>query len=194
MFQSSIGVKSIFYLNVFIFIAMSIGTLLGINFMGLACWDITSPNFHWYQLITAMFVHGGIFHIFGNMLALLSLGSTVEDTMSTKRFVGYYLLCGLIGGILQSCFSIGPAVGASGAIWGIVMMFAFIAPNTQLSLFFLPIGIKAKYLIGFLFMIEVICTLLGSRDGIGHFAHLGGAITGGMLFFSEKFISGNRNL
>jgi membrane associated rhomboid family serine protease len=196
MFQSSTGVKTIFYINVAMFIFMSLLSLIGIGFPTehLACWDMGSPNFSWYQLITAMFIHGGVFHILANMLAFISLGPVVEDIMETKRFYIYYLLCGLIGGIAQSTMTVGPAVGASGAIWGITMMFAFISPNTKLSLFFIPIGIKAKYLIGVLFAIEAICCLFGSKDGIGHFAHAGGAITGLVLILMEKYIFKNPNL
>ena len=172
---------------------MKLLSLFGVSFMEFALWDIGSPNFHWFQLITSMFIHGGIFHIFGNMLALLSLGPIVEERMTTKRFLFYYLFCGVIGGLLQSTLTVGPAVGASGAIWGIVMMFVLISPNMKLSLFLLPIGIKAKYLIGVLFLIELVSAFNGSSDNIGHFAHIGGGLTGASLFLYERYISRNVN-
>lgn len=195
MFQSSQSVKLLFYTNVGIYLLTVLIGLIFPTFVVdyLAVWNFSDPHFQIWQLITAQFIHGGLFHILGNMLALLSLGPVVEDSLGTKKFIWYYLLAGVIGNLLQSHFSIGPAVGASGAVWGVVMMFALITPNTELSLFFLPIGIKSKYLVSILFAIELICCIFGSSDGIGHFAHVGGALTGLTLWYYEKLI-GNPNV
>jgi len=195
MFQSSTGIKTLFYINVSVFLFMSVLSLFKLDLTWfLACWNYTSPNFGWYQLITSQFVHGGIFHLLGNMLALISLGPFVESFInSTKKFYFYYLLFGLVGGILQSLFTQGPCVGASGAVWGIVMMFAFLNPNAELSIMFLPFGIKSKYLVGFLFIIEFICCIFAVNDNIGHWAHFGGAMAGMSAYFLERKVFGNRN-
>ena len=192
MFQSSKGVKNLFYTNVGIYLLTIILSIIAPSFVlnYLAVWNFENPHFEVWQLLTAQFIHGGIFHILGNMLALLSLGPLVEDSIGTNKFIWYYLLCGIVGNILQSFFSTGPAVGASGAVWGVVMMFSLISPNSKLSLFLLPIGIKSKYLIGVLFAIELFCCIFGSSDGIGHFAHIGGALAGILFYMSEKI---NRN-
>lgn len=86
-----------------------------------------------------------------------------------------------------------PLVGASGSIWGITAMFALISPNQKLNLMFIPIDIKAKHLIGVLFLIEVILCLYGTQDSVSHWGHVGGAITGGLFFLYEKYICKNPN-
>jgi membrane associated rhomboid family serine protease len=197
MFQASSGVKSIFYINVAVFLIMVVFQLLGTDLTGLlACFNWQSSSFIPTQLITYQFVHGGILHILANMLALVILAPIVEDWLGTKKFYIYYLICGVMSAILH-IFMVGgnvPLVGASGSIWGMVAMFAFLSPNTQLSLFLLPIGIKAKHLIPVLFAIEVFCCIFVSSDGIAHWGHVGGAITGGILYFIDKFILKNRNI
>lgn len=188
MFQSTPGVRKIFYINVSVFLLMLVIKFFGVDLTGIfACWNWDSPNFRWYQLITSQFVHGGIFHILGNMMALLSLGPLVEDYVGTKKLYLYYLLCGTVGGILQSHMDLPPSVGASGAVWGMVMMFGVLNPEAELAILFLPFGVKSKYLVGVLFAVEIICCIFTVRDGIGHWAHAGGALTGMLVVFYEKF-------
>ena len=198
MFQSSSGVKTLFYINVSVFLIMAVSQLLiGLDLTALlACFNWQSPLFIPTQLITYQFVHGGLFHILGNMLALVSLAPIVEDWLGTKKFYIYYLICGVTSAILHITMVGGssPLVGASGSIWGMVAMFVFLAPNTQLSLFFLPIGIKAKHLIPTLFVIELFCCIFTSTDGIAHWGHVGGAVTGGLLYLIERKILNNRNV
>jgi membrane associated rhomboid family serine protease len=197
MFQASSGVKTLFYINVAVFIIMVLFQMIGLDLTGiLACFNWNGSLFIPTQLITYQFVHGGIFHLLGNMLALVTLVPIVEDWLDTKKFIIYYLICGVMSAVLHLVMVGGnsPLVGASGAIWGMIAMFVFLSPNTQLSLFFLPIGIKAKHLIPTLFAIELICCIFVSNDGIAHWGHVGGAITGGCLYFMEKYILKNRNI
>lgn len=143
-----------------------------------------------YQLITYQFLHGGFIHILFNMLALLSLGPDVEEHLSTKKFIIYYLLCGVASGLFNS-FMTGeniPMIGASGSIWGIIVMFTFLFPNVKLNLIFIPIGIKAKWLIGFLAFIEIYACLQGVSDGTAHFGHVGGGLMGLILIIYELYI------
>jgi membrane associated rhomboid family serine protease len=200
MFQGTKAVKTLFYINVITFILFSILDILHIPLMGLFCaWGWDTPNFMPFQLISYQFLHAGLFHILFNMLALLSLGAPVENFLGSTKFYIYYLICGIMSALLHISMVGGssPLVGASGSIWGIVAMFALILPNEKLSFMFIPYGIKAKYLIGILFGIELsfcLFSLLTKVDsGVSHWGHVGGALTGSLFFLYEKFIAKNPN-
>jgi membrane associated rhomboid family serine protease len=196
MFQGTKAVKTLFYTNVVVFFLFSILNLLNIPLMGLFCaWSWKTPNFLPFQLITYQFLHAGLFHILFNMLALISLGAYVENWLGTRKFFIYYLVCGIMSALLhlQMVGGNSPLVGASGSIWGITAIFALLFPNQKLNLMFIPIGIKAKYLIGFLFAIELTFCLFFTDGSISHWGHVGGAITGAMFFLFEKFIVKNPN-
>jgi rhomboid-like protein len=186
MFQSSQTVKQLFWANIIIFI---IGCGLEIlNFPFYQTFALyPKDGFHYYQLITHQFLHSGILHLLFNMFALVSIGPQVEDFLGRKRFIISYLLCGLGAAFLHMVMvnSFVPMVGASGAIYGIVIMFAILNPNEKLY-FFGIIGVKAKYLISILFGIEVLLGFFSQNDGIGHFAHIGGGLTGILLYFINK--------
>lgn len=186
MFESTPAVKTIFYINVMAFLL----TLLipGIMESLFAFSNIYYP----WQLITYQFMHGGVMHIFFNMIVLVSFGPYVEQVYGARKFWIYYLLCGVIGAFLQYFMTLYtdmpniPLVGASAAIWGIMTLFTLLNPNGSMYLFFIPIAIKAKYLIGTLFIIEIFSAIYLS-DSVGHYAHIGGAITGGLIFLFSKF-------
>ena len=155
-----------------------------------------------------MFLHdnSGFAHVFFNMFALLMFGVMLERVWGGKRFLFYYLFTGLGAGLIQQLtwyyeliqypdYQIALAqgylnnfitVGASGAVFGILLAFAVIFPNVPMYLFFIPIPIKAKYLmIGYAF-IELflgVRSASGMGDGIAHFAHLGGIFFGAILLF-----------
>ena len=126
------------------------------------------------------------------MLALLSIGPQVEKYLGEKKFLPFYLICGVGSAMLHMTLIPNlniPMVGASGAIFGLLGFFSIIHPNEKLYAFFIPVGIKAKYLIGVLIAVEVILGLLSKSDGVGHWAHVGGALTGILLYlFNKKYL------
>ncbi|HSN59449.1 MAG TPA: rhomboid family intramembrane serine protease, partial [Ferruginibacter sp.] len=113
----------------------------------LALWPLKTTFFEPYQLVTHMFTHGGWGHILFNMFALWSFGTTLERLWGPKRFLIFYLACGLAAGVAQLFFSDAPAVGASGAIMGLLAAFGYLFPNTELLVFPVPFPVKAKYFI-----------------------------------------------
>lgn len=180
-------VKNLIIINVLVFLAQS---LLDTKFAltaRFALWPINSSLFQPYQLVTHMFTHGSMGHIFFNMFALWMFGKTLENVWGPKRFLSFYLICGIGAAIAHLAVQnlmggAGPAVGASGAVMGILVAFGYLFPNTELFILFIPFPIKAKWaVIGY-----VVIDLFGgianfSGDNIAHFAHLGGALTGFIL-------------
>ena len=141
-----------------------------------------------YQYLTYMFMHGGWWHLFFNMWSLMIFGNAVEQQVGTKRFVYYYLLCGVGSALInQLCTALGiiaPAqlVGASGAIYGVMAAAAFFFPNARLFIIPIPFPIKLKYLVGFYTVVEMYMGIM-SVDGVAHFAHLGGILVGIAILF-----------
>lgn len=195
MFPSSKIIKMLFYSNIIIFVLTLIfqNTIGGI-YENFALYDIRSQHFNPIQLITHMFMHGGFLHIIFNMFALISFGPYVEEHFGKRKFLLFYLLCGLGAAFLHMLMihSEAPMVGASGAIYGLMLVYAILYPNEKLFFFFIPIGIKAKYLIGGFFLLEVVLGFLSKCDGVGHFAHVGGGLTGLLLFFINRFLPKKR--
>ncbi|KXK40257.1 MAG: rhomboid family intramembrane serine protease [Saprospiraceae bacterium] len=130
------------------------------------------------QIITHMFMHGNEMHLLFNMLGLYFLGPWVESALGAKRFLILYLLCGLFASLVQTFITQGAIVGASGAVYGVLAAFATMFPNVKLMLLFPPIPIKAKYLAIGLIVLGLYNGVSGAQAGIGHFAHIGGAILG----------------
>jgi len=183
MFQSSPIVKKLFWANVILFII----TLIGQNFMGfpimyyLALFPYDSPNFNLYQFISSMFMHAGITHLLFNMLALLSFAPQVENQLGERKFILFYFIMGVGASLLQMSLTHGPMIGASGAIFGVLVYFTMYNPEAKLSLFLLPIFVKAKNMMIFMILLEIILAFT-VQDGVGHWAHLGGALTGLILY------------
>jgi membrane associated rhomboid family serine protease len=168
--------------------------------------DPLNPLFKLWQIVTHMFMHGGTGHLFSNMFGLFMFGSMLETYFGGKRFLTYYMLCG-IGAVLfyagVNYFQMSqlevtsaayayevttPMVGASGAIFGILGAFAFLFPNIEMSLLFVPFPIKAKYFVALYGIYELVQGTVGYSDGIGHWAHIGGLLTGLILlkFFNFR--------
>ena len=159
----------------------------------LAFFPFGDVNFRPYQIVSHMFMHSGqsIMHLLFNMMTLYFLGPMVERVWGPKKFLTFYLISGfgslaahvLVGYIVPGLQ--GPVLGASGAIFGVMVAFAMLFPDTKLMLLFPPIPVKAKYLVGGLVALDLISGLRGSSifgaTNIAHFAHLGGAITGFLL-------------
>jgi len=185
-------VLNLIIINAIVFVAQLVFDKTGLDITGgtglgwltsrIGLWGIDTGLFEPYQLVTHMFAHGGFFHILFNMYALWLFGSSLERLWGPKRFLIFYLLCGLAAGVTEMFLvPVGIAVGASGAIMGLVAAFAYTFPNVQFYILPIPFPIKAKYLA----MIYAAFDLFGQFSGFGgnvaHFAHLGGLAMGLIL-------------
>ena len=167
----------------------------------------TSPFFHWWQPVTHMFMHGGFWHLFFNMYTLYIFGSVLERVWGPKKFLIFYFVTGLgaaaihtgvewiqmQGWLAQAAegshsalmaihsLKMTPTVGASGAIYGVLMGYAMLYPDSILTLIFPPISLKAKWFVLIFAAIELLTGVTGTGGGIAHFAHLGGLIFGYIL-------------
>jgi len=157
----------------------------------LALWPI-GQGFQPYQLITHMFAHAAsgrqmFFHILFNMFTLWMFGRILENVWGSKRFLIFYFICGLGSAALHLAVQYytqagGMAVGASGAVMGVLVAFAMTFPNTELYIMFIPVPVKAKWAITGIIALDLFFGLYSaSGDTIAHYAHLGGAITGFIL-------------
>lgn len=210
----------------------------------LSMYFFESPDFHFWQLFTHMFMHAplpNIMHIAFNMFALYSFGSALEHFWGGKKFLFFYISCGLGAALLHTAVNyyffenaintlvsngyqkveilkilsegkfdtkwqelltpsdfqafmgayLGNVVGASGAIYGLLVAFAFMFPNAELALMFIPIPIKAKYFVPGLLLVDLYLgvsggSIFGGSSGIAHFAHLGGALVGFLMMWYWK--------
>jgi membrane associated rhomboid family serine protease len=210
----------------------------------LSMYFFESPDFHFWQIFTHMFMHAplpNIMHIAFNMFALYSFGSALEHFWGGKKFLFFYISCGLGAALLHTGVNyyffengintliangyqkteilkilsegkfdsrwqeilsatdfqsfmgayLGNVVGASGAIYGLLVAFAFMFPNAELALMFIPIPVKAKYFVPALLLIDLYLgvsggSLFGGSSGIAHFAHLGGALIGFLMMWYWK--------
>ena len=202
--------KNLLVINILAFLAtwvfqrsgVDLNAMFGLHFF-------LASDFHVYQFLTYMFLHGGFTHILFNMFALWMFGSVIERVWGPKKFIFYYIVCGVGAGIMQEIvqyvnFSVqGLAaydyvsisgqriamdmflnqwmtIGASGAVYGILLAFGMIFPNERLFIIPIPFPIKAKWLIiGYIF-IELF-SAMGQSDGVAHMAHLGGMLFGFLL-------------
>ncbi|HAO46828.1 MAG TPA: rhomboid family intramembrane serine protease [Ferruginibacter sp.] len=147
----------------------------------LALFPYDSGFFKPYQLVTHMFTHGGIGHIFFNMFALWMFGTMLERVWGPKRFFIFYFICGLAAALAHLLLENSAAVGASGAIMGLFAAFAYLFPNTELYLFLVPIPVKAKYAVAVMAAIDLFGGVSSTGSNIAHFAHLGGLAMGFIL-------------
>lgn len=215
-------IKNLLIINVLVFIAQisashGTGELTFIeNTFALHTWQ--SPLFKPWQFITYLFLHGSFEHIFFNMFALWTFGSVLESLWGPKRFILFYLACGMGAALChmivlyfemqpvaeffkslpyeqqQQILSnpnfklYEPTLGASGAIFGCLAAFGYLFPNTVLYLMFIPIPLKAKWVVIGYIAIEIFLALQNSAgDNVAHFAHLGGAIFGlALVYFWNK--------
>lgn len=170
----------------------------------------SSPFFRWWQPVTHMFMHGGFGHLFFNMFTLYMFGSVLERVWGPKKYLLYYMVTGLGAALLhtgvewlqtlywQNIIQTGeasaavaaaasmrsmlmtPTVGASGAIYGLLLGYAMLFPDSVMTLIFPPISLKAKWFVLIFAAIELVMGLSGG-DGVAHFAHLGGMLFGLIL-------------
>jgi membrane associated rhomboid family serine protease len=149
-----------------------------------ALFPITEGFWPW-QLISYQFMHGGFSHIFFNLFALWMFGAEVESLWGSKKFLVFYLLAGVGAGLTQLLISplfdqVGPTVGASGSVYGVLLAFALTYPDRSIFIFPFFIPIKAKFLIMILVGADLLMGLT-TESSVAHFAHLGGAATGFLL-------------
>jgi membrane associated rhomboid family serine protease len=145
--------------------------------------NIFHGNYLW-TFITSMFMHGGVFHLLANMFSLFFIGNLVQKIIGQKRYLWFYLISGLVAGLVFVLFSFifqndlnTYAVGASGALFGLVGFLVVITPNLPVYVMFIPIPIKMKYAgPGILLLLWLIS--ITANIGIGNTAHLGGLIVG----------------
>lgn len=203
--------KNLLIINILMFAAYWVFGRLGINLNDiLGLHFFLSSDFHLYQLFTYMFMHAGILHIFFNMFALWMLGRIVENVWGPKKFLFYYMVCGIGAGLFQeaaqyityvakdmvaydyvsfngaritmeqylNCWT---TVGASGAIYGILLAFGMLFPEERIFIFPLPGPIKAKWFVMLYAGLELMLGLGMPGDSVAHFAHLGGMLIGFLL-------------
>ncbi len=131
-----------------------------------------------WTLVTYMFVHGDFWHLFFNMLALFFFGPPLEERWGSREFLKYYLICGLGGAALSFVFAWNAAVvGASAAVYGVMLAFAMNWPNAPIYVMGI-FPIKAKWLVGIFVALTLMSAMGRAQDGVAHFAHLGGFVTG----------------
>src|SRR5881409_15669 len=138
---------------------------------------------HPWTFVTYMFVHANLLHLAFNLLALFVFGPEVEERMGSGAFLRYYLLCGLGGAVFSLVLGwafgqLSPVVGASAAIYGVLLAFAWAAPDAPIYVFLLPAPIPAKWLVTLIVAFSLVLALLPTSDGVAHLAHLGGFATG----------------
>ena len=170
-----------------------------------------ASDFHLYQFVTYMFLHGGFAHIFFNMFALWMFGCVIENVWGAKKFIFYYIFCGIGAGLCQEIVqfiefyftvvsqfpgsTMGDAItimqnsnlngaitiGASGAVYAILLAFGMTFPNERIFIFPLPVPIKAKWFVCIYAAIELFSAMSSAGDGVAHMAHLGGMLFGFLL-------------
>ena len=204
------AVRNIIIINVLVMIMTSLNE----NFMyeKFALFYPTSPFFHWWQPVTHMFMHGGFWHLFFNMYTLYIFGTVLERIWGAKKFLLFYFVTGLGAAAVHTgvewiqasswmseaaagsmsavqqihALKMTPTVGASGAIYGILMGYAMLYPDSIMTLVFPPISMKAKWFVLIFAAIELLTGVTGAGGGIAHFAHLGGLIFGFLLIMYWK--------
>ena len=145
-----------------------------------------------WTFVTYMFLHGGFAHLFFNMYALFLFGSVLERVWGTQKFLFYYFATGIGAGIIHIGVQLltndfVPTVGASGAIFGLLLGYAMLYPDSMMGLIFPPITLKAKWFILIYAIIELLLGVSGAQSGVAHFAHLGGLVVGLVIMLYWKF-------
>ena len=209
--------KNLLIINVLFFAARWVAALpaygidlddvLGLHFF-------MASHFYFYQIFTYMFMHGSFSHLFFNMFALWMFGCVIENVWGPKKFIFYYIFCGIGAGLCQEMVqyisfaadgltSLDPAqvlnvngqrlmtvdqimnlsstIGASGAVYGILLAFGMTFPNERIFIFPLPIPIKAKWFVAIYASIEFVSAMSSVGDGVAHMAHIGGMLFGFLL-------------
>lgn len=173
------AVKMLIIANAAIFALQALTHLPPSNLFGLVPYRVVHDGWIW-QLVTYMFLHGGLMHVGFNMLALWMFGTQLERVWGTREFLRYYFITGIGAGLINVAFNAGspiPTIGASGAIFGLLLAYGVLFPNHLILLYFF-IPIKAKYFVILFAALEFLMARSYTADGVAHFAHLGGMAVG----------------
>ena len=196
--------KNLLLINIICYFADIVFQRYGITFTHLfGLHYLTAPEFHFWQPITYMFMHAGFSHLFFNMFAVMMFAPALEERWGSQRFLIYYLITGLGAALVQQAVwawqlqpvlsTLDPAmaaalanrvitIGASGAVFGILLAFGWLFPEVRMFIMFIPIPIRARTLVIIYALIELFAGLAPmSGDNVAHFAHLGGMIFGWLL-------------
>ena len=195
--------RSLLIINVLMFVATCInpGLMKGLFAMAYPA----ASDFRWWQPVTHMFMHDGVWHILFNMYTLVMFGMVVERVLGTKKFLILFFVTGF-GAVLlhtgveylqvrsllkeytpvpysaQEIYNRIPHVlGASGAVYGVLVAFAMLYPEARMTLIFPPVTLDAKWMVAIFIGIELFTGITGTQMGVAHFAHLGGALFGFLL-------------
>lgn len=184
------GVKNLLIANGIVFLLMYFFGLYRFFMDFFALIPLLSiQHFQVWRFVSYMFLHGGFGHILFNMFALWMFGVSLERIWGTREFLKFYFISGIFAGVSHAIFNFGgliPTVGASGAIYGILMASALLFPDEYIYIYFL-FPVKMKYFALFIGIMEFLSAF--QYDGIAHFAHLGGMVAG-YLYLKSKY--GNR--
>lgn len=171
-------VKQLLIANIVLFIL----TYIGLPIIGQLVLHPMAFQFH--QLITYMFLHSSITHIIFNMIGLLVFGPDIERKFGSSKFLKIYIVSGIIAGISHCLFIENPVVGASGAVWSLMVMYALYNPEHIFHIYFF-IPAKIKYIVSIFLALEFYLFFLGN-GGISHAAHIGGALAGFIFYKLNK--------
>lgn len=183
--------RNLLIINLVVWLACLLFRQLELHF---ALFNYDSGYFSAYQLVTYMFTHAQFDHIFFNMFALFMFGGVLENYWGQKRYLIYYMVTGIGAGLVQLlvCHLQGivypvPTIGASGAVFGLLLAFGMLFPDTPLFLMFIPVPVKAKYMVIGYGLIEFFFGVANrTGDNVAHFAHLGGMLFGIILILYWK--------
>jgi len=173
----------------FIIIGICVAVFLLNNISAqLALWPLYSGYFQPWQLISYAFLHGSFNHLFFNMFALWMFGTQVEKAWGSRRFVEFFFVCVLGAGLIQLIVQyisgdVYPTIGASGAVFGLLLAYGVTWPNNKLFLIFFPVPIKAKWFVLIYGAVELVFGVTGAMPQIAHYAHLGGLLFGAGLLW-----------
>lgn len=167
-----------------------LSNLLGLHYF-------LSPDFHFWQPFTYMFMHAGFDHIFFNMFAVLMFAAPLEQRWGSKRFIIYYLISGLGAAIVQELVwfifygqaaTMAVTIGASGAVFGVLFAFGWLFPDVKMFIMFIPIPIRARVFVIIYALVELFLGVRGlAGDNVAHFAHLGGMLFGWLTILFWKY-------
>ena len=206
--------KNLLIINLIAFIATNVFQLRGIDLADIGGLHFfMASNFHLYQLVTYLFLHASFMHILSNMFGLWMFGCVIENVWGPKKFLFYYISCGIGAGLLQEIAQFGSfymtiaeqvpdatfntvmglgtqyasalnawtTIGASGAVYAVILAFGMTFPNERLFIIPFPFPIKAKWFVLGYVAIEFFSALGSSGDGVAHTAHLGGMLFGYLM-------------